>query len=229
MTSGRLAFAVTAIGATCILASGCLPYVYPKLDYVPSCDVGSMVTDLHAFRVDVTADRGLMTGERGNHIITELTSRAGGNIPPQTRLTVECGFGFFASLIDMSLGRLHATRVRLYRPGYSLIELKPWEIREKVRWEPAPDPVAQEKAIDDLLDRPVISPTSATGPQKKREHPLPTISPETTRVFVFAAAEYERVAALAPTPADSARLRDKARPLVEAKPAAAKRPTPESP
>src|SRR6266550_219510 len=101
-----------------VFATGCIPYAYPKLSFVPSCDLGPDATDTHAFRLDLTADTTLLVPERGEYTLSEITPRPDGSIPPQSRVTVERGVFFLTQL-----GRLHTTRVRLYRPGYQLVEL----------------------------------------------------------------------------------------------------------
>src|SRR5215470_2514887 len=84
-------FLVGILFAPCLLATGCLiPYAYPKLDYVPSTDLGAKTTDVHAFRVDVTA-RQVDIGEDGFIKLTEIQQRADGSFPAQTKLSLERG------------------------------------------------------------------------------------------------------------------------------------------
>jgi hypothetical protein len=204
-----------------LVAAGCIiPYAYPKLSYVPGCDPGPEVSDVHAFRVDVNAERHhvisiFSVGERGEHTLAEITPRADGRIPSQTRVTVERGWGLLASQMDLSVGRLHTTRVRLYRPGYQLVELKAWDLTNNIDWQPATDWEAQERAIDDLLDRPVLTPLFAALMHPSRQHPLMPTTLDTTRPLLFAASEYERLAKSAPTIEDAARVRKKAHSLNE--------------
>jgi hypothetical protein len=214
--------------AACFGSGGCvaIPYAYPKLDYVPGYDPGPKGPECEAFCVDVTAKQRDL-GETGEYTIAEITPRADGSFPAQARLTVERGHYFATLVVNYNVGRLHTTRVRLYRPGYQLIELEPWESADKAAWQPAADWAAQEKAVDDLLRRPAMT-EFAAAQQKKRElllspgkelRELPTVAgPETTRIFLLAAMEYERIATLAP-PADAARLRDKAARLLGLGPA----------
>jgi hypothetical protein len=195
----------------CLLGAGCIPYVYPKLDYVPGSEPEPMATDVHAFRVDVSAYKALMA-ENGECTLTEITPRSDGSIPPQSRVTVEHGFVF----INLPLGRYHAMHVRLYRPGYQLVKRNSWDLADKISWKPAPDWKAQEKVVDDLLAFPV---QRASGNYLSSPFPLPPPSPEEKRALVFAAAEYERVAKMAPKAEDAERLRKKAQKLLEMKPA----------
>jgi hypothetical protein len=222
-----------------LLATGCLiPYAYPKLDYVPGTDLGPKAPDVHAFRVDVTA-RQVDIGETGTFTLTEIEPRADGSFPAQTRFSLERGVYLATVPLGFNVGRRHATRVRLYRPGYQVVEVPAWGSAAGARWVPAADWLAQERAVDDLLHRPTVSAGAgafARAGSSSWDGQLPEVgAPQTARVLVFAAAEYERVALLAPTPEDAACLREKAGRLVETRPAAtrpdgsAPRPPAESP
>jgi hypothetical protein len=215
----------------CLLATGCLlPYAFPKLSIVPGCDsVGEKTGDVYAFRVDVTADQ-IDAGETGEYTITDITPGPDGRVPAQARLTVERGFYVLGIALNYNVGRLHTTRVRLYRPGYQLVELKSWEATDRIDWQPAADWKEQEKAIDDLLRRPAVT---ASGLRQAKSQQLwfekdcsppcnvagvnevTGTGPRATNVFGLAVGEYERVAGLAPTPEEAARLRGKAEQLMK--------------
>jgi len=217
MSGRRGSRAAVALGATaCLLAAGCLiPYAYPKLSYVPGCEFGPEANEIHAFRVDVSEDHLFFGGDTGQYTITEISPRSDGSVPPQSRVTVERGFGLL-----LQLGRKHATCVRLYRPGYKLVELDSWDSTDKISWQPAENWGDQAWAINKLLARPILF-SSFWALHGSRDHlPDPPTSPGATRAVVFIAAECERVAALAPTPETAARLRERARQLVENKPPA---------
>jgi hypothetical protein len=203
--------------APVFLATGCLiPYAYPKLSYVPGYDAaGLKATDVRAFRVDVTADQADLD-ENGEYTLTEIIPSSDKCFPPQAQLSLERGV-YVLGPLNFNMGRLHTTRVRLYSPGYQLVELESWCSTDKVRWQLASDWNACEKAIDDLLRHPTLT----AGPRDRKQLPKVSASSATMRVFVFAAGEYEKLIADAPTPADAARVRDKARALVETKPAPA--------
>lgn len=114
-----------------LLATGCLPYGYPKLAYVPGYDPTNVrkAAEVHAFRVDVTTDRADLS-ETAEWSITEIARTSDGRFPPQTRLSVERGFNVFGPL-TYNVGRSHTTRVRLYSPGHQLVELDSWDFERQ--------------------------------------------------------------------------------------------------
>jgi hypothetical protein len=101
----------------------------------------------------------------------------------------------------------HTVAMRLYRPGYDLVEIDSWQLPEKVAWKKAPDLAAQEKELDRLMlttdeaSRPAIwlgrtlRPGSASAAHRQ--------------ALLFGASEYERLAASAqsshPNPNESSR------------------------
>ena len=182
-----------------LLATGCLPYGYPKLAYVPGYDPnGRKVAEVHAFRVDVTTDRADLS-ETAEWSITEVARTSDGRFPPQARLSVERGFNVFGPL-TYNVGRSHTTRVRLYSPGHQLVELDSWDSSDKVLWQITADWSARERAIDDL-----VQPPRQSGTKKPA-----AVSPASGPAFAFAATEYEEIAANAATPEEAARLKRKA-------------------
>jgi len=115
---------------------------------------------------------------------------------------------------------VHSTRVRLYRPGFQLVELTPWVSTEKVQWQPAANWIEQVKAIDGLLLPQEVGDRKAAGSEKAptqlRELPKPWVDFTgfaKAGTLLFVAAEYERVAALAPTPEDAALILKRAKEL----------------
>lgn len=215
--------------------AGCfLPYAYPNLSYVPGCEISTQMQDCHVFRVDVTAYQA-DAGEYDEYSVVEIPRRPDGSYPPQFGVSVDRGVYVLGGVLNYNIGRFHSTMVRLYRPGYNLIELEPWDSSEKVQWHPAANFAEQEKAIDALLLRPLVV-TSPNPASNSASHRNPWdggyTSWKATDVFVIG--EYERIAAVAPTPEDAARLRDKAEKLRNPKPkqeanAAPPTPTPKSP
>ena len=215
----RLLLAVL-LAVPCFFAAGCIiPYAYQKLSYLPGCDTaGVKAPEVRAFRVDVDAHEVDM-GETGEYTIAEITARSDGKTPSQASLSLERGYYVLGGAVNFNVGWLHTTRVRLYAPGYHLVELKPWESPDAVRWQLAGDWVNQAKAVDDLLRRPAVSASEAAlrGHDPSRGEALSDlVMTNTTRdALSFAASEYERLAKSAPTPDDDARVRDKAKRLRE--------------
>jgi hypothetical protein len=207
------ALAVLALLAPVFLV-GCLPYAYPKLSYVPGYEsTNPNITDIHAFRVDVTAHQADID-ERNEYTLTPVARRSDGSFPPQTQLSLERGYYVLGVALNYNVARLHTVSMRLYRPGFQPVELTSWDSADKVQWQPAKDWVAQEKALGELLRRPAMT---AYGVAHYMKHS--DVSPDaglslSKPVADFVAAEYERVATLAP-PADAIRLRDKARHVTE--------------
>jgi hypothetical protein len=201
--------------APCLFAAGCLiPYAYPKLSHTPSCDLKEQANDVHAFRVDVVSAKDLMT-ERADYTLAEIKPLPDGSIPSQTRVTLEHGLG-----VILKLGEIHAMRVRLYRPGYKLVELESWDSQDKISWIPAENWESQELAVDTLVSCPMLRHPTVPGPSRPHETLQPPTTPEAKQALVFAAGEYERVAKLAPTAEEANRIRAKAQKLVDPKPAA---------
>jgi len=158
-------------------------------------------------------------GENGTVTITPIELETDGRLPAQTRLSVEHGKYVVGVTLNYNAGWVHTVRVRLYRPGYQLVELPAWSPIESVHWEPATDWAAQERAIDDLLRQPVITSNITASAKDRgsfwgagnRPRETSTNSPQVRATFRFATGEYERVAKLCPNEADVSRLREKAR------------------
>lgn len=231
MTRARVSrLLLAAIGAASPLTAGCLiPYAYPKLDYVPGAAFAPNGSDVHAFRVDASADQ-LDLGESGTSFgLKPIELRPDGRLPGQIALSLERGVYVAGVAVNYNVGRVHTTRVRLYRPGYQLVEVSAWGSSGPVVWTPATDWAAQEKAIDDLLRRPSVSASAAAlaknngsfwgaATEAAELRGILSDSSEVPPAHAFAAGEYRRVAELAPTPKDADRLREKARLLVEYEP-----------
>lgn len=230
MKHSRRFLCATALLVPCSITGCLLPYTYPKLDYVPGLDSVADGSEVRAFRVDVTAKQ-VDLGEDGSFKLTPIKLRPDGSVPGQIGMSLERGVYVAGVALNYNVGRVHTTRVRLYRAGYQLVEVAPWGSSGPIIWAPATDWAAQEKAIDDLLRQPFVSSRVAALAEGKSTFwgskagtpQLPAIlndSPDVPPALAFAASEYERVARLAPTRADATRLREKARLLVEYKPIA---------
>src|SRR5262249_37497700 len=91
--------------------------------------------------------------------------------------------------------------VRLYRPGFDLVEIKSWDAVREVAWTPAPDLAGRETALDNLF----------RVDQLDRDCKLPAH----IECLEFGASEYERLSRDAALDSDSERLDAKARALRE--------------
>jgi hypothetical protein len=194
-----------------------IPYAYPKLSFVPGSNPADpTIADLHAFRVDLTAKQ-IDVGETGEYSLTPISRSADGSISPLARVSVERGYYVLGIALNYNVGRIHTTRLRLYRPGYELVELESWDSADKIAWKPTSDLIAQEKAIDALLRRPAVT---SFGVAQNRKAAADTQATPADSGFtaceetvLFAAAEYERVAGIAQESEGAARLRGKAETL----------------
>ena len=222
-----------ALLASGLFATGCfvLPVSYPKLSYLPGVEAGAALSDCFIVRMDCSVYQTENHGDYGEYTLTEVLPDPDGRIPSHASMSLEkknVFVGFHEGY--QIVGKTHRTLLRLYRPGYALVELGSWHSTDQVQWQRAKDWSDQERAIDGLLDGPPATYAGARllwDQEGKTFHHLPKLtnnSANAVRPFVFAAAEYERVAALAPTPEGAARLRDKARRLVEVKAAAGSTP-----
>jgi hypothetical protein len=189
--------------------TACIPYAYPNLTVVQGGNPGAQIPECRVFRVDVTAYQEDI-GEKGEYKIVEIARRPDGSFPPQSELAIDRVYVANPAL-SYNLGRVNSIRVRIYRPGYKLVEMKPGDAAGKIEWQPAASANEQEKAIDELLQRPTVT---AGGAFTKHTPPLDQGYLSSKATLLFAAAEYERVASAASSPEDATRLRNKAEQLL---------------
>lgn len=198
--------------------TGCLYYAYPTVSHVPDLTVPNPDGSVHAFRVDIDrterAPQPLLT----QYTLSRLPIDSHGQIPGQ--LEVAATTGVLNPLGVTEAGQHERSQytmvVRLYRPGSRTQEVKSWEKTRNLNWIPAPDLLAQEQAIDDLLavpatpDQPVRgtwwdlknenTPRNAPTYPAESRSPTPlglqpgTISWEHRKTLQFAASEYQRLA-----------------------------------
>jgi hypothetical protein len=208
MCSGRFSRVAVALSAiACLFSAGCIPYAYPKLSYIPGTELGPEVSDVRAFRVDGDSRRYLIGGvDAVEYSLTEITPRPDGTLPSQMHLSMDGGASWLLSPFESFLRERHATCLRLYRPGYQLVERKSWELTKPIQWQPALDWLSQEQALYRLLSPPDLG--AIVLPRRRDEDlPLPPTMPGSWEAFEFAIAECERLEKCAPTPEGAARLR----------------------
>ena len=149
---------------------GCGPLFLgsPEIHRFHAIDVVAPGTQVRAFRIDVehgdpeTGFPGAsLSASEGNHAdnwqLAAVAIPEDGRIPAKTFVTWHRRKAFEhwkrASGDPLSDRLRHEpdTRLRLYRPGFETIEIRPWHKTDRLRWMPATDLAAREKAIDDLL------------------------------------------------------------------------------
>ncbi|MBN1908960.1 MAG: hypothetical protein JW818_04405 [Pirellulales bacterium] len=151
--------AVGLLGST-----GCVPciYVLPKVHYFPPADVNAPANEVTAVLVRAS---GQNTHSIAGYtsVDTEIVSLQvydEGRTERHTDVTIESAAQLISAL-PMGWKTSHERQIRLYRPGYQLVTLKPWSPwskpwpngadSKKVEWIPAVTPEQQEEALDGLL------------------------------------------------------------------------------
>jgi hypothetical protein len=143
--------------------------------------------------VDTTRRRGEVDLEDTSFLLTELTVPANGRIPGQTLVTSDFAyFGIGGSETDR-----HVVLIHLYRPGYELVEIAPWEKLDAIAWKKAANLSAQEKAVDELLSARFAAPKTGWKARLLFESPQLASAkdhPAHKKALRFAIDEYERLA-----------------------------------
>jgi hypothetical protein len=231
-TSWRRCF-IAGVSLACLSLPACMevPLCIPEMSYVGPVDPGCPSTNLHAFRVDVTEKDVVDIDDSYNAVCGgvayyELTPlQLSGRGTTSLQMALSCAYGWrYVGIWDHWPTRTtHSVAVRLYRRGYKTVEMRPGQSMPELEWTEVADLPDQEKAIDDLLG---VSPLQSTSPVKPiktsgfRSPPaleLGTRSSGQREALLFAAGEYERLAASTDPEERSirARLLDKARCLKE--------------
>jgi hypothetical protein len=188
------------------LLSGCLvPYcAYPTLAYTPKVKLESVASEVHAFRVDITranADVDVFSASPGYERLSEIPVTKTDEVPAQVKPSVSYGFVVIGIALNYLTHTSHSVAVRIYRPGYELVEIKSWDGMNKVTWKPAPDLEAQEKTLDALFPLKQLDPGCESAMHRS--------------ALLFGLAEYERLATLARSQDQQERLTTKASKLRE--------------
>jgi hypothetical protein len=202
--------------------TGCLGYVYPTVAYTPEVVVPNQDSSAHAFRVDIDrSDRkeaAVSTVSRvtpayynasTEYTLTRIALDTRGIVPSQLEIAPVTGvynpFGF-PEFKEHEHNKYTMT-VRFYRPGHQTMEVKSWDKARTLQWSVAPDLMAQEKAIDDLLADPaaVAVPMQQGTPavmnwwdlKDSKTPPLGlrpgAVSASQRHALLFAANEYQRL------------------------------------
>lgn len=176
------------------LLGGCiLPYVGPSIAYTPRLKLEAPRDEVRAFRVDITLRQFIpfrhdeitaMLSKSFAESLSEVLISYEDEVPVQLKASVQHGVVVVGLFNGVSRNR-DSVALRLYRPGYDLVEIGSWEGANRVEWKPAVDVSAQEKAIDRLFpDCFPFSQAKGSGSPAHRE------------ALLFGASEYERLSKL---------------------------------
>ncbi len=176
------------------LLGGCIfPYVGPSIAYTPSVKLDVPREEVRAFRVDIASSRFIpfrhdeitaMLSKSIAERLSEVPISYEDEVPGQMKASVQ--YGVVVVGLFNGVRRDHdSVALRLYRPGYDLVEIGSWEGANRVEWKPAVDVSAQEKVIDRLFsDCFRYSQAKGSGSPAHRE------------ALLFGASEYERLSKL---------------------------------
>ena len=184
---------------------GCMfPYcAYPALDYTPQVKIDAPPAQVRAFRVDISKPTGDMSLFRGPifEYLSEIPVTNTDEIPAQIRPSVSYGFVVIGVALNYLTHTSYSVALRVYRPGYELVEIRSWEQVNRVVWKAVSDIDAQEKALDGLF-----IPDRLERGSKWVAH---------RAALTFGAGEYDRLAGAAESVEQRARLAKKAATLRE--------------
>jgi hypothetical protein len=191
--------------------AGCIPfvpcpYLYPSVSCVPAVKIEEPSDEVHVFRVDIADDESCIEfAEPGTYRLTEMHVWPGGWTCPQGKVAVDGGFIWNCIALIFDKHTDHTVRVRLYRTGYELVEIKAWDLPRNIEWKPAADAEEQEKAVDAVLrptgkgfDTHVFIDSDnwkKGGWNFAHLHPR-LFTSKHREALLFAAGEYERVAGI---------------------------------
>jgi hypothetical protein len=194
--------------------TGCLYYAYPTLSHTPELAVDNKDGSVQAFRVDIDRTERKPLAPITQYTLTSIPLDSRGLIPSQLELAPATGVLNPLGVVEGGQHErsLYTMVIRLYKPGFRTMEVKAWEKSRELQWFPAPDLLAQEKAIDDLLadpaapERPIgmvkdVVPTVKVTWWELKDEKLPglglqpgSVSSSQRKALEFAATEYQRLA-----------------------------------
>jgi hypothetical protein len=175
-----------------ISLAGCIPvfYAYPTVSYVPGLSFGRDHDNVFAFRVDVTDD----TPGPGRYEMRNLPISRSGYVGGQGKTSVDGGFDWDLIAGAFTHQTSHTLRVRLYRPGFELIEIRSWQGTQGIQWKDAKGVVAWEKTLDRLLAPSEAAPLTQAAENQFAHLEPGSASSQHQETLRFVAAEYERLA-----------------------------------
>ena len=179
---------------------GCIPYVGPSIDYTPRVKLEAPRDEVKAFRVDIASSQysmglsGPALTKANTERLSEVPISYRDEVPGQAKASVQYGIVFIGPL-TFRLRESASVALRLYRPGYDLVEIVSWELTNRVEWKPAADLAAQEMSLARLFgsnqDGRSQSAIRFGCCQEKG-----SVSAAHREALLFGASEYERLAQL---------------------------------
>ncbi len=205
---------VRLLGLLClILLPGCLiPYAFPTVSCVPAVPLGAEAVSVHAFRVDVTR-KWIDIGAQDAYRLAEIPVSALGSVPVQGKLSATYGMYVLGVALNYPVYTSHSVEIRLYRPGFKLVEVESWDLLDRVEWKK----LAPTEDEEQVLDRLYLTSDSAKcedhWPACRRFLEPGSASAAHRAALLFGVAEYERLAADPNAAVARPRLLDKAQAL----------------
>jgi hypothetical protein len=180
------------------------PYcAYPAFDYTPRVKIDSAPDEVRAFRVDMCKRATDVSPFRApfEECLSEIPVANYDEVPAQLKPSITYGVIVLAVALNYGTHTSHSLALRLYRPGYELVEIRTWERANRVDWNPASDLNAQEQALDRLYTSNRLEKGSKSSPHRD--------------ALMFGVGEYNRLGVAADSPEQRARLANKSSKLLE--------------
>src|SRR5258708_6780657 len=171
-------------------SAGCvIPFAYPAIDCTPPLHLPDEEPELHVFRVDVSQHRADIGVER-EEVLTEIPSQS--YVPFQVKLSLTYGFYVFGVALNFPVAWGNDLTIRLYKSGFELVEIRPWQSVDSITWKKLDDVEWQGKSLDKAFPIhqtipdwfPIRTDTLAPGSKSDAHH----------KALLFGAAEYMRLA-----------------------------------
>jgi len=179
----RLAAAALLLGTT-----GCfIPFAYPRLDTAPPVRFEPVEEPIHAFRVDVTEHCNSVWMTERSERLARIDLDQADMTPLLVRASITYGCFAFPIIGNPLQYYTRSVRLRLYRPGYQMVEIGGNAEASAVVWKRSADDGAEMHELDAIFPFHSL----ASGSE----------SAEHQAALAFGAAEYNRLAAHASTPA----------------------------
>ncbi len=199
----RTVVAGSAALIAAILAAGCIPifWAYPTVSYVPGLELRDAAPEVFTVRVDIEDYRPntiMLGGPSDRYVLRPVTIAPSGRVGSQAKLSLDHFNGKLVyGILPLVRHKSHTVCVRLYRPGYDLVEVRSLEWVGPICWRAASDLASRERAVDDLLATHATRGSDQCG-SPEEQLILGLVSgravPEHQQVLLFAATEYEKLA-----------------------------------